>query len=153
MYVSCVKVTQLCPTLCDPMEYKSMEFSRPEYWSGLLFPSPRDLPNPGIEPRSAALQADSLPAESPGKPRILEWVAYPFSRGSSQPWNQTGVTLNKVSLYPKVRLSGLIIINSMVCGPCSMRWRLGEIHVHAHVFIFTCKNLKKMQMTVISPKR
>ena len=35
-----------------------MEFSRPEYWSGLLFPSPEDLPNPGIEPRSPALQAD-----------------------------------------------------------------------------------------------
>ena len=36
----------------------SMEFSRQEYWSGLPFPSPRDLPNPGIEPRSPALQAD-----------------------------------------------------------------------------------------------
>ena len=37
----------------------SMEFSRQEYWSGLLFPSPGDRPNPGIEPRSPALQADS----------------------------------------------------------------------------------------------
>ena len=44
-----------------------MEFSRPEYWSGLPFPSPGDLPNPGIEPRSPALQADSLLAEPPGK--------------------------------------------------------------------------------------
>ena len=44
-----------------------MEFSRPEYWSGLPFPSPGDLPKPGIEPRSPALQADSLPAELPGK--------------------------------------------------------------------------------------
>ena len=44
----------------------SMEFSRPEYWSGLLFPSPGDLPNPGMEPASLALQADSLPSE-PGK--------------------------------------------------------------------------------------
>ena len=40
-----------------------MGFSRPEYWSGLPFPSPGDLPNPGIEPGSAALQADSLPSE------------------------------------------------------------------------------------------
>ena len=40
-----------------------MEFSRPEYWSGKPFPSPGDLPNPGIEPKSPALQADSLPAE------------------------------------------------------------------------------------------
>ena len=45
-----------------------MEFSRTEYWSGLPFPSPGDLPNPGIKPRSPALQADSLPAEPPGKP-------------------------------------------------------------------------------------
>ena len=45
-----------------------MEFSRPEYWSGQPFPSPGDLPNPGIEPRSPALQADSLPAEPRGKP-------------------------------------------------------------------------------------
>jgi len=40
-----------------------MEFSRSEYWSGQPFPSPGDLPNPGIEPMSLALQADSLPAE------------------------------------------------------------------------------------------
>ena len=45
----------------------SMEFSRQEYWSGLPFPSPGDLPNPGIEPRSPALQADTLSSEPPGK--------------------------------------------------------------------------------------
>ena len=44
----------------------SMEFSRQEYWSGLPFPSPGDLPNRGIEPGSHALQADSLPSEPPG---------------------------------------------------------------------------------------
>ena len=136
-----------------------MEFSRQEYWSGLSFPSPEDLPDPGIEPWSPALQADSLPFElqgspqsesetrstvldslqphelyspwnSPGQntevgslsllqgilpiqglkpglphcrrilyqlshkgsPRILEWVAYPFPRGSFWPRNQTGVS-------------------------------------------------------------
>ena len=46
----------------------SMGFSRQEYWSGLPFPSPGDLPNPGIEPRSPALQTDALPSEPPGKP-------------------------------------------------------------------------------------
>ena len=45
-----------------------MGFSRPEYWSGLLCPPPRDLPNPRIEPRSPALQVDSLLSEPPGKP-------------------------------------------------------------------------------------
>ena len=43
-----------------------MEFSRQEYWSGLPFPSPRALPDPGIEPGSPPLQADSLPSEPPG---------------------------------------------------------------------------------------
>ena len=45
-----------------------MKFSWPEYWSGQPFPSPGDLPNPRIEPRSPALQADSLPIELRGKP-------------------------------------------------------------------------------------
>ena len=59
-----------------------MKFSRPEYWSGQLFPSPGDLPNPGIESRSPALRVDSLPAEPPGKPKntgvgslpLLQWI-------------------------------------------------------------------------------
>ena len=46
-----------------------MEFSRPEYLNGQPFLSPGDFLNPGIEPRSPALQADSLPAEPPGKPK------------------------------------------------------------------------------------
>ena len=48
----------------------SMEFSRQEYLSGLPFPSPGDLPDPGIEPGCPALQADSLPFEPPGKPHV-----------------------------------------------------------------------------------
>ena len=56
----------------------SMEFSRQEYWNGLLFPSPGDLPDPGIKPRSPALQAeDALPSEPPGKPHkfgFRTWV-------------------------------------------------------------------------------
>ena len=59
---------------------QSMEFSRPEYWSG--YSSPGDLPYPWIEPRSPALQADSLPAEPQGKPKntgvgslsLLHWI-------------------------------------------------------------------------------
>ena len=50
----------------------SMEFSRQEYWSGLPFPTPGDLPDPGIEPvspMSPALQVDSFPTEQPGKPK------------------------------------------------------------------------------------
>ena len=46
-----------------------MGFSRHEYWSGLPFPSPGDLPNPGIEPGSPTMQADTLPSEPPGNPK------------------------------------------------------------------------------------
>ena len=54
-----------------------MKFSRPECWSGKPFPSPEDLLNPGIELRSPALRADSLPAESQGKPvHYLSWFLY-----------------------------------------------------------------------------
>ena len=65
----------VCPTVCDPMACSpqaplSMEFSRQEYQSGLPFPSPGGLPNPGTEPMSPAFQADSLPSEPPGKPTV-----------------------------------------------------------------------------------
>ena len=75
-----------------PWTVQCMEFFRPEYWNGELFPSPGDLPNPGIEPRSPALQADSLPAEPQGKPKNTTWAAYPFSSRSSWPRNWIGVS-------------------------------------------------------------
>ena len=72
----CVLATQSCPILCNPMDGSHqaslcMGFSRQEYWSGLLFPSPGDLPNPGIKLGSPALQADSLPSK-------LQGSSYPF---------------------------------------------------------------------------
>ena len=67
-------VTKSCLTLATPWTIAcqtplSMKFSRREYWSALPFPSPGDLPNPGIKPRSPALQADSSPTELWGKPK------------------------------------------------------------------------------------
>ena len=61
-------VAKSCPTLATPWTIAfqaplSMAFSRQEYWSGLVFSSPGDLPNPGIEPRFPALQGDSLLTE------------------------------------------------------------------------------------------
>ena len=52
----------------------SMGFPRQEYWSGVPFPSPGDLPNPGIEPTSSALQADSLQSEPPGSYEVWMWL-------------------------------------------------------------------------------
>ena len=115
-------VAKSCTTLVTPCTVAHqaplyMGFSMQEYWSGLPFPSPGDLLNPGIEPGSPALQADALPYEPPGKPevkvaqscltlcdsmdytvqgilqaRILQWVAYSFFSGSSQPRDRTGVS-------------------------------------------------------------
>ena len=67
-------LAQSCPTLCDPMNCSPpgsnlfKGFSRQEYWSGLPFPSPGDLPDPGIEPSLLHWQADSLLSEPPRKP-------------------------------------------------------------------------------------
>ena len=52
----------------------STEFSRQEYWSGLPFPSPGDLPDPGIKPRYPAFQVDALPSEPPGKPTEAHYI-------------------------------------------------------------------------------
>ena len=68
---SCVSCTQLfvTPWTVAHQAPLSMGFSRQEYWSGLPRCPPEDLPNLGVEPRSPALQVDSLPSEPPGKPR------------------------------------------------------------------------------------
>ena len=82
---SCVCATQSCLTLCHLVVSDSaipwtvahqtplsMEFSWQEYWSGLPFPSPGDLPDPGIQLGSPTLQADFLPSEPPGKTDIFK---------------------------------------------------------------------------------
>ena len=64
---SCVPVF-VTPWIVTHQAPLSLGFPKQEYWGGLTFPSPRGLPDPGIEPGSPALQADSLPSEPPGKP-------------------------------------------------------------------------------------
>ena len=75
MYSSGGLVTKLCLSLATAWMTAHqaplyMGFPRHDYQSGLAFPSPGDLPHPGIEPRSSRLQADFLPSEPPGKPYI-----------------------------------------------------------------------------------
>ena len=67
MLVSCVLLF-VTPWIIASQAPLSMGFSRQGYWSGLTFPSPGDLPNPGIEPRSPELQENALPSELLGKP-------------------------------------------------------------------------------------
>ena len=69
---------QLCQTLGPPMDCSSqaplsMGFPRQEYWGGLLFPSPGDLPEPGIKPTSPALAGGFFTTEPPGKSTILQY--------------------------------------------------------------------------------
>ena len=64
-----MKVAQSCPTLCDPTDHTVHGMLQARILEWQPFPSPGDLPNPGIEARSPTLQADSLPSEPPGKPR------------------------------------------------------------------------------------
>ena len=77
--LSCVRLFVI-PWAVDYQASLSMGFSRQKHWSGLPFPSPGDLPNSGIEPRSPALQADALPSEPPGKPStepLLKFLLLP----------------------------------------------------------------------------
>ena len=132
LLLACVLVAQTCLTLCNPMDYTVHGILPVRILEWVAYPSPEDLPNPGIKHRFPALQAASLLSEPPGKPmnngvsslsllqgifltqelnwgllhcrrilyqlsyqgspRILEWVAYPFSRGSSRPRNRTRVS-------------------------------------------------------------
>ena len=88
-----IKVAQACTILCA-WTIQSMEFSRPEYKSGLPWPSPGDLSNPGIKSRSPSLQSHQ---ESP---RIMEWVACPFYRGTSWPGIKPGSPASQADSLP-----------------------------------------------------
>ena len=66
-----MKVARSCLTLCDPMDYTVHGILQARVLEWVAFPSPGDLPNPGIEPWSPSLQADSLPAEPQGKPKEM----------------------------------------------------------------------------------
>ena len=83
----------------------SMGFPRQECWNGLPFPSPEDLPNPGIEPGSPASQADSLPPELPGKPQ-----------GDGVHWSETMATASEPIADPGP-CSQTITIHVSVTGP------------------------------------
>ena len=91
---SCCLVAKLCPTLCDyvdcsPPGSPSMRFPRQECWSRLPFPSPGDLPNPGIEPMSPALQVDSLPLSHQGSPPCWCLVVLRFGAFTTVAWIQS----------------------------------------------------------------
>ena len=119
-----------------------MEFSRPEYWSGQPFPSPGDLPNPGIKPRSPVLQADSLPAEPPGKPKNTGVGSLSLHQGivSTQESNQGLLHCRQILYQLSCQGSLLASLRSM---KLSQRANFHPFHVlkcctHVHDLISCC---------------
>ena len=87
---SCL-VAKSCPALCDPMDVAhqtplSMGFPRQEYWSGLPFPPPGDIPEPGIEPMSPALAGGFFTIEPPGKPMSASSTSTIFAARKPFQW-------------------------------------------------------------------
>ena len=104
-----VLVIQLCLTLCDSRTVAcqaplSMGSSRQEYWSGQPFPSPGDLLDPGIKLRSPALQAGSLPSETPGKPSY------------SSKLHKLSIILNVTKINPFIQKSRTPVCQSIYLG-------------------------------------
>ena len=97
-----------------------MQFSRQEYWSGLLVSSSRDLPNSGTEFRSSALQADSLPSEPPGKPEVYK------TRKERQVWPIEWKKQSIETVPGEVQMFSVIFggkINSVLCYSILTRGR------------------------------
>ena len=82
-YMTQVKVAQSCPTLCDPMDCTVRGILQARILEWVVFSSPGDLPNPGIESRSPTLQGESLPAEPQGKPSSLTKMQFSSVQFSS----------------------------------------------------------------------
>ena len=111
-----------------PHGLQSMDFSKPKYWSGKPFPSPGDLPNPGIEPRSHALQEDSLPTEL----------------------TETPQSLSIADIYLKVNAQSGTVPPTMLEASCLLHWvRKGNklCKAWASLVAQRVKNLPEMQET------
>ena len=88
-----MKVTQSCPTLCDPMDYAVHEIFQARILEWVAFPFSRGMfPTQGLNPVLPHFRWILYQLSHKGSPRILEWAAYPFSSRSSQPRNQTGAS-------------------------------------------------------------
>ena len=97
-----VKVAQSCLTLCDPMYFTVHGILQARILVWVDFPFSRDLPNPGIEPRSPALQADSLPAEPPEKPKNTGVGALPSPKYLPNPGIELGSSTLQADSLPTI---------------------------------------------------
>ena len=164
-----VKVTQLCPTLCDPMDYSPWNFPGQNTGVGSLSLLQGIFPTQGLNPSLPNYRQILYQLSYKGSPRILEWVAYPFSRESSWPRNQAGVSCiagrfftnwaikETQSQEPK---SHLILCHILL----QQRIEISNMHTHTHththrngdgeeektnhVSDFPCRNIPPACMTL-----
>ena len=127
-----------CSNSCDPMDYTFMEFSRPEYWSGQPSPSQGIFPTQESNPSLPHCRQILYKLSHQGSPRKLEWVAYPFSRGSFQPRNQTRIPDLQVDSLP-AELPGKPIRKSVVDLKVSFTVHLIKM-IHTILKYFNLKN-------------
>ena len=113
-----VKVGQLCPTLCDPMDWTVHGILQARILKQVAFPFSRGS-SPPRDWIHIALKAHSLPAEPQGKPRILEWVTYPFSSGFSWPRKWTGVTCIAGGFFTNWAIRETLMQDTQVQSPRS----------------------------------
>ena len=128
-----LSVAQLCLTLCDPWTVDhqaplSLEFSRQEYRSGFPFPSPADLPNPGIKPGYPALQADSLPSEPPGKPSVIKL--------------RTTLSNLDITSFGRNNIIFMSLGTYVICPNCD---RIKSVTICESIYIHICKFITKKQ--------
>ena len=135
------EVTQSCPTLCDQwtVAYQallSVGFSRQEYWSGLWFPSPGNLPEPGIKPRSPALQADAFPSEpllhsvhqaKMGSLKDRNDVDLTEAEDNKKRWQEYTEELYKKDLNDSDNHDGVLTHLEPDILECEVKWTLGSI--------------------------
>ena len=126
-------VAQLYLTLCNiPARLLCpWGFSKQEYWSGLPCPPPGDRPSPQIEPRLHWRQI-LYRLSHQGSPCMLEWVAYPFVRGSSQPRNQTISCIAGALFYQPSHWGSPMYMYRhdlfLLCVKCKIWWVLTYVY-------------------------
>ena len=120
----CVWIIQSSMTLCHPMDYSppgssAMGFSRQEYWSGLPFPIPGDLPDPGIEPSPPTLQADSLLSEPPGiRCELRKKICFCLSRALVFTWKEETLVMSEDVIFLSHLEKGFLASHGYRKGCC-----------------------------------
>ena len=145
--LSCVQIFVILWTI------ESMEFSRPEYWSGWPFPSPGDLPNPGIKSRSPAFQADSLPAEPRGMPNMYLYTYNMYVRvfpGGSRVKNTPANAGDTHSISGLTRSPGVGSGNQLQYSCLGNSMDRGARWVTVHGVTKSCKWLSNYHFTSIA---